>query len=137
MDISLKDEYSMGYSVNGDIAAGTRERYLGKIFGFLLTKTLTVGGFVNFNNINDETRTMWGNWGATSSSWGVMPDKRKGAGFSLSYQSKNVETEDMRASLRIRNFTTTCDRTNRSIVTLTKCSFLLRYIHLTDKRHTH
>lgn len=88
MDISLKDEYSMGYSVNGDIAAGTRERYLGKIFGFLLTKTLTVGGFVNFNNINDETRTMWGNWGATSSSWGVMPDKRKGAGFSLSYQSK-------------------------------------------------
>lgn len=88
MDIALKDEYSMGYSVNGDFAAGTRERYLGKLFGFLLTKTMTVGGFVNFNNINDETRTMWGNWGASSTTWGIMPDKRRGAGVSINYQSK-------------------------------------------------
>lgn len=51
MDVNLKDEYALGYFVNSDIAGGTHDRYLAKAFGFLLTKTLTVGAYANLNRV--------------------------------------------------------------------------------------
>lgn len=90
MDVNLKDEYALGGIVNSDIAGGTHDRYLAKLFGFLLTKTLSIGAFANLNNINDETSGLGGIWGQNFSRiWGGAnhPSKRKGAGLSLDYQS--------------------------------------------------
>lgn len=90
MDVNLKDEYALGGIANSDIAGGTHDRYLAKAFGFLLTKTLSVGAFANLNNINDETSGLSGVWGQNYRHiWGGAnhPSKRKGAGLSLDYQS--------------------------------------------------
>lgn len=90
MDVNLKDEYALGYFVNSDIAGGTHDRYLAKAFGFLLTKTLTVGAYANLNNINDETEGFSGGWGQNYRRiWGGAnhPSTRKGAGLSFNYQS--------------------------------------------------
>ena len=90
MDVNLKDEYALGGIANSDIAGGTHDRYMAKAFGFLLTKTLSVGAFANLNNINDETSGLSGMWGQNfRRMWGGAnhPSKRRGAGLSLDYQS--------------------------------------------------
>lgn len=90
MDVNLKDEYSLGGVANSDIAGGTHDRYLAKAFGFLLTKTLCVGGYANINNINDDTHGFSGGWGQNYMRiWGGgnHPSKRTGVGLSLNYQS--------------------------------------------------
>jgi hypothetical protein len=90
MDVKLKDEYALGGIANCDIAGGTHDRYLAKAFGFLLTKTLSIGAFANLNNINDETSGLSGVWGQNYRRiWGGAnhPSKRKGAGLSLDYES--------------------------------------------------
>lgn len=94
MDVNLKDEYSLGGVANSDIAGGTHDRYLAKLFGFLLTKTLCAGVYANINNINDESDGMHGLWGQNYMRiWGGAnhPSKRTGAGFSMDYQSTKKE----------------------------------------------
>lgn len=91
MDVTLKDEYALGGTVNGEVAGGTHDRYLAKLFGFLLTKTLTVGAYANLNNINDDSTGFNGLWATTSwTNWGGAnhPSKRKGTGLSFNYQSE-------------------------------------------------
>lgn len=90
MDINLKNEYAFGGIVNSDMAGGTHDRYLAKLFGFFLTKTLSVGAFANLNNINDESSATGGIWGQNYQRiWGGEnhPSTRKGAGLTLDYQS--------------------------------------------------
>lgn len=90
MDVNLKNEYAFGGIVNSDMAGGTHDRYLAKLFGFFLTKTLSVGAFANLNNTNDESSALSGGWGQNYQRvWGGWnhPSTRKGAGLSIDYQS--------------------------------------------------
>lgn len=90
MDINLKDKYALGGIANADMAGGTHDRYLAKFFGFLLTRTMTVGGFANLNNVNDESNGTSGMWVQNSKRiWGDEnhPSTQKNAGVSVNYQS--------------------------------------------------
>ncbi len=94
MDINLKAEYALGGIANADMAGGTHDRYLAKFFGFLLTRTMAVGGFANLNNVNDESNGASGMWMYnTQRVWGDKnhPSTRKKTGVSLDYQSVKKE----------------------------------------------
>ncbi len=106
MDVNLKDEYALGGIANADMAGGTHDRYLAKLFGFLLTKTMTVGAFANLNNVNDESNGLSGMWAQnTRWTWGGenRPFTRKGAGLSVNYQSakKSYGFPNVRSSTEI------------------------------------
>lgn len=53
MDVKLKKEYSMGWIINAQGAAGTKERYLGRFFASWFTPTTNITLLGNFNNLND------------------------------------------------------------------------------------
>lgn len=55
MDIKLKKQYSIGVLANAEGAAGTKDRYIGRLFALRFTPQSRVSAFANFNNIN-ETR---------------------------------------------------------------------------------
>lgn len=90
MDVSLKDEYSIGVIGNAEAGGGTHDRYSARTFGLLLTKTLTVGAFGNINNINNLDRSIAQGWHEGE---GLIlgsknkPLTRKAAGVSFDYQS--------------------------------------------------
>lgn len=91
MDVCLKDEFTTGYVVNSDFAGGTHERYLAKLFGFMLSETMTWGAYANVNNINDNTNGMSEQWVKNNKFiWqnADIPAKRQAAGISFNYQSK-------------------------------------------------
>jgi len=95
MDVALKDEYSTGLIGNADVGAGTHERYVGRAFGILLTKTLTLGAFVNVNNVNDRNRVGTGGWSAGAGGFTLgsnsSPQQRVGAGLAIDYKSKAID----------------------------------------------
>ena len=91
MDVSLKNEYSYGLIANADLGGGTHDRYLGKLFGIFLTRTLATCAFANFNNVNDSKRAGV-NSGWNDSQGYIMdnankPSVRKAGGVSINYQS--------------------------------------------------
>lgn len=91
MDVALKNEYSLGYIANCNLAGGTHERYRAKALGFFLTETVTSAAFVNVNNINDGTKALGNGWGLNYIRFfgGLdMPSVRKSTGLSFDYQSK-------------------------------------------------
>lgn len=92
MDVVLKNEYAYGLIANSDLAGGSHDRYMGKLFGILLTKPIAMCMFVNMNNINDSKRAGL-NSGWNESQGYVMsnqnkPSIRKAAGVSINYQSE-------------------------------------------------
>lgn len=98
MDVALKDEYSTGLIGNADLGGGTHERYVARGFGILLTKTLTLGGFVNMNNTNDRNRGGGsGGWGGGAGGFtmgsNTSPQQRIGAGLTIDYKSKKLDKE--------------------------------------------
>lgn len=95
MDVALKDEYSTGLIGNADVGAGTHERYVGRAFGILLTKTLTLGAFVNVNNVNDRNRVGTGGWSGGAGGFNLgsnsSPQQRVGAGLAIDYKSAAID----------------------------------------------
>ncbi len=95
MDVALKDEYSTGLIGNADLGAGTHERYVGRAFGILLTKTLTLAGYVNVNNTNDRDRGGSGGWGGGAGGFNMgsytSPQQRVGAGLTINYKSTAID----------------------------------------------
>jgi hypothetical protein len=97
MDVALKDEYSTGLIGNADLGAGTHERYVGRTFGILLTKTLTLAGYVNVNNTNDRDRGGSSGWGGGAGGFNLgsytSPQQRVGAGLTINYKSKAIDKD--------------------------------------------
>ena len=56
MDVRLKKEYSVGYLGNVTVAGGTKERYLGKLFGLRFTDNTRISLFGNTNNVNEKRK---------------------------------------------------------------------------------
>ena len=54
VDIRLKRQYSQGWFVNSELAGGTHDRYLGRIFGLRYTDHSKLFLFGNMNNLSDE-----------------------------------------------------------------------------------
>lgn len=87
MDVNLKRQYSVGWIANAEAAYGTEDRYLGRLFAMLFSKTSRFALFGNANNTNDTRRP--GQRGEWSPSY--LPDgdqKSQSVGAEYSYENR-------------------------------------------------
>lgn len=91
MDIKLKKQYSIGVLANAEGAAGTKDRYIGRLFALRFTPQSRVSAFANFNNIN-ETRKPGesGDWTPSNSLDGLQTTKKLAEWTIWSATSVNV-----------------------------------------------
>lgn len=80
MNVRLKPEYNQGFISNVDVAKGTHDRYLGRIFGLRFTDNSRFTLFSNLNNVN-ESRNPGnnGNWSPSNNTMGLTALKTIGA----------------------------------------------------------
>ena len=79
MDVNLKKEYSTGYMANTEAGAGSKSRFIGKLFGMKLSDVERVGVFANVNNLNDNQRAgLDGRWDSTEDPTGVQTTRNGG-----------------------------------------------------------
>ena len=92
MDIKLKKQYSIGVLANAEGAAGTKDRYIGRLFALRFTPQSRVSAFVNFNNIN-ETRKPGesGDWTPSNSLDGLQTTKTGGVDYLVSDKRKRFK----------------------------------------------
>ncbi len=88
MDVNLKSEYSQGYMANAEVAGGTRERWLGRVFLLGFTEQWRYSLVGNTNNVN-ESRHIGerGHWTPSSMPQSLLTTHSVAA--DLDYQSKN------------------------------------------------
>ena len=56
MDVVLKKQYAQGWIANAEVAGGTSERYLGRIFGLRFTDCSRLSLYGDMNNVNDNRK---------------------------------------------------------------------------------
>lgn len=87
MDVELKREYNRGYISNAEVAGGTRDRYMARLFGLYYDDYTRFSVFGNVNNVNENRRPgREGDWSPSNSPQGQAVTKQMGA--SLSTQNK-------------------------------------------------
>lgn len=73
MDVLLKKEYLKGIMANAEVAAGSEERYLARLFGLRYTDNSRITLWGNANNINEMRRPAQnGSWAASN-----MPERER------------------------------------------------------------
>lgn len=79
MDVNLKIEYSTGYIANAEVAGGTNDRYLSRLFGLRFTDNTRISLYGNMNNVNENIHPgRDGDWTPANSPEGLMDVKRAG-----------------------------------------------------------
>ena len=82
LDVQLKREYSRGYIANTDWAAGTRDRYAGRLFGLCFTDRSRLSLYGKLNNVNDTRRPgRNGSWEPTDLVGGLTAQKEAGVDY--------------------------------------------------------
>lgn len=82
MDVNLKKEYSTGYMANTEAGAGSKSRFIGKLFGMKMNDVGRIGAFANVNNLNDNQRAgLDGNWDSTEDPTGVQTTRNAGLNY--------------------------------------------------------
>ena len=88
MDVELKREYNRGYISNAEVAGGTRQRYMARLFGLYYDDRTRFSVFGNVNNVNENRSPgREGDWSPSNSPQGQTVTKQVGA--SLSTQNKS------------------------------------------------
>lgn len=84
MNIKLKKQYSVGWIANAEVAGGTDDRYLARLFGLRFTKQSRLALFGNVNNVN-ETRDPGanGDWTPARMPQGETVTRTAGVEYSL------------------------------------------------------
>ena len=63
MDVVLKKQYAEGWIANTELAGGTNDRYLGRLFGLRFTDCSRLSLYGNINNVNDSQKPgQTGDW---------------------------------------------------------------------------
>lgn len=114
MDVKLKKEYSIGWTVNAQGAYGTDNRYLGKLFAMWFNPQWRVTILGNRNNLNDNRKP------GKNDTWTPeqMPSGRQTIGqYGVEYNYENNETGNwadgyLNISTYDNNIVTRTDRTN-------------------------
>ena len=88
MDVELKKEYSIGYTANAEAGIGTKEKWLGRLFGLRFTDNSRVVLFAGANNTNEVRGPGAEGWNAQSKL--VTGEKEKEmVGGSIYVEDKN------------------------------------------------
>ena len=88
MNVKLKREYSLGYMANADIAGGTHDRWLARVFGLRFTDNSRIAFFGNANNVSENSNpSSRGKWSTTKAPFG--DNKIYNLGSELSIDDKH------------------------------------------------
>ncbi|MDD4759920.1 MAG: outer membrane beta-barrel protein [Bacteroidaceae bacterium] len=92
MNVELKKEYRIGWINNLDLASGTNDRYLEKLFSMRYSDHSKLVTFVNFNNVNDQRKpgeSVSSNWQPLEQiSGGSQKNLKVGVDYDV-YERKN------------------------------------------------
>lgn len=92
MDVSLKRDYAEGWLANADIAAGTHNKYLARLFAMRYTKHSGLFAFGNVNNLSDDqSADKSGNWTGRTLNDGIVKTKTFGINFEGSDKMTGME----------------------------------------------
>lgn len=107
MDVNLKPEYSTGYAVNAEVAGGTKDRYMSRLFGLRYNDNTRISFFGNMNNVNEFRRPgRDGDWTPTNYPEGSFDTKSVGVDVSIEDKDQRyTENFSGTASLYDGNFT--------------------------------
>ena len=82
VDVNLKKEFSAGWISNAEVAYGTGEHYLGRVFGLMFTNNMRIGVYGNINNTNDTRQPgSNGDWSPAWQATGITDIKTGGIDF--------------------------------------------------------
>ncbi|MCR5533559.1 MAG: outer membrane beta-barrel family protein [Bacteroidaceae bacterium] len=99
MDVEIKQEYSIGYTLNAEGGYGTDNRWLGRLFGLRFTDNSRLVLFANANNTNETRKPGRDGWaGVPRVSGGEKEMKMIGGNLNIDDKHGRF-TEDMDASV--------------------------------------
>ena len=91
LDVGLKREYNRGYIANAEVAGGTKDRYLGRLFGLYYTDRTRLAVFGNTNNVNETRRPgSEGDWSPANNPQGQKTTRQAGIDFSIESKGGKV-----------------------------------------------
>lgn len=100
MDVQLKKEYIKGWMANAEAGYGTRDRYMGRVFGLGYTDKLRISVFGNINNTGNSSQAGDnGQWWERTSENGINRVAMGG----IDYSYKNGEETELSGNLSYRN----------------------------------
>ena len=114
MDVELKREYRQGWLGNVEIAGGTKDRYLGRLFGLRYTDHSRFTLFANLNNVNESRRPgNDGEWTPSNMPTGLSKRETIGADLYISDKDKRyienaqalINWEDVENQSRVSSVT--------------------------------
>ncbi len=92
MDVNLKKQYSVGWIANAEVAYGTKNTYLGRLFAMRFTDCSRLALFGNFNNTNDTRRPgQRGDWTPSYLPDGIRTSQNAGGEFFYENRHKTFE----------------------------------------------
>lgn len=92
MDVSLKRQYSIGWIANAEVAYGTKDKYLGRMFAMRFTDCSRFALFGNLNNTNDTRRPgQKGDWTPSYLPDGIRTSQSGGAEYLYENRLKTIE----------------------------------------------
>ena len=92
MDVNLKRDYAEGWLGNADIAGGTHNKYLARLFAMRYTKHSGLFAFGNINNLSDDqSADKSGNWSGRTLNDGIVKAKTFGINFEGSDKMTGME----------------------------------------------
>lgn len=84
MDVRLKKQYSIGWLGNVEGGAGSKERYLGRLFASRFTTHSQVAFYGNINNLNDSRKPgQNGDWSPDDMKGGLLTTKMAGLNYAI------------------------------------------------------
>lgn len=88
MDVKLKKQYSIGWVGNMEGGAGTKDRYLGRLFAMRFTDHSRLAVYGNFNNLNDTRKPGENdNWKPSDLKGGLSEQQIGGLDYSIDARS--------------------------------------------------
>ena len=94
MDVGLKREYNRNYTANAEVAGGTKDRYMARLFGLYFSDHTRLSVYGNINNVNEDRRPGYdGDWRPSNSPQGQKTTRQAGINFNIETKNGKLKNE--------------------------------------------
>ena len=108
MDVKLKRQYQVGWLSNAEVAGGTENRWLARLFALRFTPQSRISLFANLNNVNESRKPgRGGEWSPDDIGGGLYTTKTGGLDYMVSDKYSRFELEGEVLTQRTDNRTET------------------------------
>ena len=108
VDVKLKRQYQVGWLSNAEVAGGTENRWLARLFALRFTPQSRISLFANLNNVNESRKPgRGGEWSPADIGGGLYTTKTGGLDYMVSDKYSRFELEGEVLTQRTDNRTET------------------------------